>query len=200
MSKNKSKNFVEPREFFNELLHCMKDDEISERLGEIFLSIATKYVNHPMFVRYAHIREDLISVAAFACCKSYSKFRPDQNIILERDEDGEVTKTKKVEWDGKIVEYDYNKHYNPLSFFTTTMRNALFQYLKSEYKESNALNAYRVDIGLEADTAYTEMMKEKEERANEAEEAGLIDTDVDEDEDEEYDPEILDSKKPVIVW
>lgn len=202
------KNFVDPAEFFHELLVSMKQDQMTERLGEIFLLIAEKYANHPWFVKYTHIREDLISVGVLACCKAFPKFRPDQNILgrdengeVIRDEEGEIVSSTPVEWDGKVVPYDYKIHYNPLSLFTTVMKNAFRQFLSShEYKHRNIVNKYRMEIGLDADEAYADMIRTQEENeriviAEDDKEAEAFDFEDEEDYDEE-----IEEKENVIIW
>lgn len=154
-------NYVEPSEFFNETLKCLKNGEISNELGSMFLLLGERIVNHRHFVRYTHLRGDLISVCVHACCRAYDKFRPDRN-ILTRDEDGNIIKTEPVVWDGEMIEYDHKKHYNPHAFFTTVSFNALKQYLKQEYSHRNAINELKLDNGLDADYGYVEMMKERE--------------------------------------
>ena len=157
----KKKNYIEPEDFFEETLKCIIAGEISDGLGKMFMKISEKFVNHPNFVRYTHIREDFISTGCVACCRAYSQFRPDRN-ILTRDEDGVITSSTAVAWDGKIVPYDHNKHYNPHAFFSTVINNAILQFLKREYGYKNTINAIKLSHGLDADYGYVDMIKEQE--------------------------------------
>lgn len=164
MSTPKRKNFIEPSAMFTELLTCLKEDQMSEELGRMVILFSTNLAKHRNFIRYGHIKDDLIQTAVLGCVKSWSKFRPMRNNVLERCEDGYVVKSEKVEWDGKIVKYDYNIHNSPFAFFTTCARNEILQYLKTyHYKQKNIMNEMLVEMGEEADYGYLEMMKAKEE-------------------------------------
>lgn len=164
MANEKRKNFIEPSVMFDELLCCLKNDQMSEELGRMVNLFSTNLAKHRNFIRYGHMKDDIIQTAVLGCVKSWYKFRPMRNNVLERDEDGYVVKSEKVEWDGKIVKYDYNIHNSPFAFFTTCARNEILQYLKTyHYKQKNIMNELLVEMGEEADYGYIEMMKAKEE-------------------------------------
>jgi len=158
----KKKNYLEPATVFDELLRSIQQERMSEQLGAMVIIIATRYANHPMFVRYVHIREEIIANGILACCKSFMAYRPDKNNVLERDENGFVTKSEPVYWDGELVEYDYTKHNNPFTFFTTCIKNSNLQLLKKHYKQKNIVNALLVQQGENADYGYEDMMKERQ--------------------------------------
>lgn len=158
----KPKNYVNPSDFFNETLLCIKRGEVSDELGKMFMLLSERYVNSHRFVRYYHIREDLISTGVVACCRAYDKFRPDRN-TLTRDDEGEIINSEANSWDGKIVPYDHNIHYSPFAYFTSVVHNALIQFLRKEYKNRNIINAIRLEEGLEIDYGYEEMLRAEEE-------------------------------------
>ena len=162
MTIAKPKNYIKPDEFFNETLMCIKRGEVSDKLGKMFMLLCERYVNSPKFVRYFHIREDLIASGVVACCRAYDKFRPCRN-TLTRDDEGEIVNSEANYWDGKMVEYDHNDHYNPFAYFTSVCHNALIQYLRKEYKQKNIVNAIRLEEGLEADYGFVEMLENQEE-------------------------------------
>lgn len=172
----KKTNYLEPADFFRETIKCLKKDEMSEELGAMFYMLCEKYANHPRFVRYHHIRDDLISFALLACIKGFPKFRPYRNDLV-RDEEGNIIQSTKREWDGEIIEYDYRTCNNPFAFFTTCATNEILQFLKSEYNYKNIINKMRLENGMEADAGYTDMMKEREmaEKLENGEEELLID-------------------------
>jgi hypothetical protein len=165
-STQKVTKYIEPSIFFNETLKSIRNGQCSEELGSMFMLLSSKYVNSPKFVRYFHLRDDLIATGAMACLKAYDKFRPNRN-ILERNDEGEITKTTPVLWDGKVIEYDPVLHYSPFAYFTTTIHNAIIQTLKKEYNEKNIVNAIRVEEGLEADFGYNDMIEDQERKQNE---------------------------------
>lgn len=154
-------NYLEPADFFRETIICLKKDEMSEELGSMFYMLCEKYANHPRFVRYRHIRDDLISFGLLACIKGFPKFRPYRNDLV-RDDEGNIIQSTKREWDGEIIEYDYRTCNNPFAFFTTCATNEILQFLKSEYNYKNIINKMRLENGMEADAGYTDMMKERE--------------------------------------
>jgi hypothetical protein len=168
MTKKKSKNFIEPSEMFTELLQCLKNDQMSEELGKMVILFSKNLVKHRNFIRYGHMKDDLINTSILGCTKSWHKFRPMRNKVLKRDEEGKVLESERVEWDGKIVDYDYTIHNSPFNFFTTCARNEILQFIKSyHYKQKNIMNELLIEVGEEADYGYTEMMKAKEEKERE---------------------------------
>jgi hypothetical protein len=168
VKKTKSKNFIEPSEMFDELLVCLKDGQMSENLGRMIILFSTNLAKHRHFIRYSHLREDIIGTAILGCMKSWYKFRPMRNNVLSRDEDGKVSESERVEWDNKIVEYDYTIHNSPFNFFTTCARNELLQFLKTyHYRQKNLINELLVEMGEDADYGYNDMMKAKEDRERE---------------------------------
>lgn len=154
------KNYIEPADFFRETLRSLIADEINDKLALMFMKLANKYANHQKFVRYHHIRDDLISTGIEACVKGFPKFRPMRN-ILERDAEGEIISSTRVEWNNKLTEYDYRINNNPFAFFTTCMHNDILQFLKHDYNERNICNKIRLENGLDADEGYMEMMRKK---------------------------------------
>lgn len=154
-------NYLEPSVFYAEVVKCLIDGKMSNELGEMFTLVSTRYTNHRHFVRYYHLKEDLIATGAMACCKSFSKFEP-----LKRSE---------PEWDGKTpIDYHYTRCNNPFAFFTTCVRNEWLQFLKKDYRSKNAVNALRVANGLDADYGYNDMIQNQEAekaRSNEPQDA-----------------------------
>ena len=161
MQDKKPKYYIEPQDFFRETIISLQRDEPTDKLAVMFMKLCEKYANHPNFVRYHHIRDDLISVGVLACLKGLPKFRPYRN-ELTRAENGEILTSTKVEWDGEMLEYDYRFCNNPFAFFTKCMHNEVLQMLKAEYNFKNVLNKVRLENGLEADEGYNEMIREKD--------------------------------------
>ena len=139
----KTKNYIEPAVFFDEVLACQKTGVISETLGKYFLKLAEKYANHRYFVRYHHIKPDIISVAAMACCKAAMAFSPLKS--------GET-------WDKVTpIKYNYKTCNNPFAFFTKCCENAIIQFIMSEYNQKNIKNKMLITHGYEADYGYVDM-------------------------------------------
>jgi len=161
LPQQKPKHYLDAGEMFDETLVCLRKEEISDKLGKMFYQLAEKFVNHPNFVRYHHIREDLISYAVLGCIKGFSRFMPYRN-ILERDEHGEIISSTKQEWNGEHVEYNYLTCNNPFAYYTTTANNEILQFLKSEYKQKNISNKMKLSMGIDADEGYRDMIREQE--------------------------------------
>lgn len=145
---NDKKNYLEPKDFFDEIIRCLIAEQMSDKLGEMFFKVATKYANHRNFIRYYHLRDDLVSAGLLACCKSFTKFKP--------------LKMSEGEWDGEMFTYHHSVCNNPFAFFTTCIHNDWLQLLKKDYKSKNIVNAIRVKNGLEPDFGYNDMIKDKE--------------------------------------
>jgi hypothetical protein len=127
------------------------------------------------------MREELISNGVVACVRAFQSFRPMRNNILERDEEGNITKSERVEWDGQILDYNHNIHNNAFAFFTTCITNANIQYLKKYYQHKNLVNALLVEAGESADYGYEDYVKAKQ--------ASTIEDDFDQ--DERYNADII---------
>jgi len=144
------KEYLTQRELFEEIIKCRIDGQISNKLGSMFMKLSSKVANHYKFVRYIHIREDLIAAGAMACCKAFEKFHP--------------YKDKDIDWDEETpIEYDYLIHSNSFAYMTSSIWNAFLQVLKREYKFSNVVNASRIKEGYDASFGYTDMIAEQEE-------------------------------------
>lgn len=152
--EKKKKNYISSREFFNCIMDARIKGYITNELAGMFMLLSERNANHRKFVRYHHIRQDLISVSNLACVKGFPKFRP--------------YKDKERLWDGvSPIEYDHEVCSNIFSFFTTCIHNALKQHLKDEYNQSNINNKMRLQMGMAASDGYCDMIKEKEEEGEE---------------------------------
>jgi hypothetical protein len=72
----KSNNYIEPAEFFDTVLDSRRKGYVTEELGKMFMMLAERFCNHPNWVRYKHLREDMIAQGTFACVKAFDKFSP----------------------------------------------------------------------------------------------------------------------------
>lgn len=191
MATAKKTNYLEPAAVFEELLKCISAGKLSNKMGEMIITISTKYATHPMFGGYKHIREELIHNGILACCKSYAGFRPNRNIIISRDpETNEITESQAVYWDGVIVPYNHNDHYNPFTFFTTCIKNANIQYLKKYYQHKNMINELMIENQMNPDWGYSDMIDAQRRASCDVDEIDEVEKDplydyLEEDNDEE---------------
>ena len=111
--------YIDKEEFREELTICINADVISNRLGKMFLDIATNLVNHRHFVRYPiDLKYDLIGEGVERCCKGYKKFDPTFGT-------------------------------SPLAYFTQTCYNANRAFLGKEYKKINTVNQLKEEHQLD---------------------------------------------------
>lgn len=152
-----SKHYLSSGEFFDAIMESRIQGEISDKLAMMFVLLSERNVNHRNFVRYHHIRQDLIQVGQLACVSAFKSFRP-----FKSKEDSEVWEENPY-----TIEYHHEHCSNSFAYFTTCIRNAIIQYLKTEYNESNVVNKTRLESGLDASYGYVDMVAEQEARAAE---------------------------------
>lgn len=75
---DKKKYYMTNKELLAEIVSCQKNGVMSEKLGEMYMLLSERNINHRHFVRYP-FRDDLISVAVTACCAATFKFNPDKS-------------------------------------------------------------------------------------------------------------------------
>jgi hypothetical protein len=144
--------YLPPAEFFAEVLKCKIDGKISERLGRMFLLLSEKTTNHRYWIRYAHLKEDMVAESCHACIRAFKGYRPFTPAYVE--EHGE--------WDGvTMVDYDYISCYNPHGWFTTSIMNRLKQFMRAEYNQLNIVNKQKVALGLDPSFGYEEVMEKE---------------------------------------
>lgn len=163
---DESRHYIKTIDFFNEQMRVLKSGEISPELGEMFMTLSSKYSNHSNFNRYYHLKDDMIMEGVLACVRDCFKFRPIRNDIV-RDSEGEIISSTPVMWDGKDIDYHHEDNYSPLAFYTTTIRRAFIDVIKRDYASRNIVNQLLLDNGLEADVGYLDAMKAKETREKE---------------------------------
>lgn len=175
-----SEYYLLPNDFFREILSSLIDGEPSDSLVGMFILLSERTANHRYFVGYPHLRQDIISTAQLACLKAFDSFRPYKD------------KQASMEWaqDPYVFDYDYRVCNSAFAFFTTCIMNDVFRFMKEEYNHRNAVNATRVQQGMDPDYGYAEMEKGREDKAKVAAAAEPDDLDADDeftDEDEDED-------------
>ena len=144
--------YLPPADFFEEVLRCKINGKISNRLGKMFLMLAEKTTNHRYWIRYVHLKDDMIAESSYACTKAFAGFRPFNPAYVEAN----------GEWDGTtMVEYDYLTCYNPHAWFTTAIMNRLRQFMRIEYNQTNIVNKTKVTLGLDPSFGYEEVMEKE---------------------------------------
>ncbi|WGH49897.1 hypothetical protein [Alishewanella phage vB_AspM_Slickus01] len=145
--------YLPPDVFFEEVLRCKIKGEISQELGRMFLLLAEKTTQHRSWVRYHHIKQDMISEAVLVCVgKGFQKYKPFQDMS---------------QWDGKtMVKYSYLTCWNPHAWFTKCIFNQLKGFMKSEYGVTNVRNKIRLDNGLETTYGYDQVLENEFEQKN----------------------------------
>ena len=177
---NQKKNYIDTNTMFDEWVKSSKNGKISNELGLMFYKLAEKNANHRYFVRYTHIRDELISEGVLGCIRGFPKFRPFRN-----DEEN-----SKIIWDGESdIIYHHTLCNSPFSYYTRIIHNAFKQFLKQhEYKQRNISNSLRELSDLPTDEGYNDMVRQQ---ANDDPDNPYYDHDYNDDENytsEGYDP------------
>lgn len=157
MSNEKEKHYLSSGEFFTAIIESRIDGKISDKLARMFILLSERNANHQNFVGYHHLREEFIHIGQLACVIGFKHFRPFKD--AERSKEWEENK--------ESIEYNYQYCSNSFAFFTTCIRNAIIQYLKTEYNQSNIKNKQRIQFGLDPSFGYSDMIKEQEEAERE---------------------------------
>lgn len=155
---DKKEFYLPPEVFFDEVLNSKRDDKVSNKLAGMFMMLSEKIANHRYWIRYSHLRSDIISENHYACIRGFDGFEPYQK--------GHIKQIGHA-WNGEEVEYDYKTCNNPHAWFTTCCMNNLKQYMKREYNQSNVINKVKVENGLDASYGYDDMVREQEAEASE---------------------------------
>jgi len=153
-NETKKKFYLPANVFFDEMVRCLQDGKISDTLGRMFMLLAEKHAMHRNFIRYTHLREEIIGESIVACVYAFPRFNP-----YRKEYEKEHGK-----WDGSDLDYHHTKHHNPHTFFTTSIRNHLFNYVMKEYDQSNVTNAIKVQHGMDPSHGYEDAMKAKEQK------------------------------------
>ena len=132
MLKEKKKNYIEPEEFFAEVLESRRHEKASNKLGEMFMTLSERFCNHPNFVRYKHLREDMISTGAFACLKAFPKFSP-YNKLGTLIKMGEVVE-KDNEYEYTIKGTTYRFRFQDLTIKNEDGNNETMEHINDIYK------------------------------------------------------------------
>lgn len=169
-TSKKSKHYLESKDFYDETIKCQINGEISEKLARMFILLSERNANHRNFVRYTHIREDIILIGQLACAHAFKFFIPFKCKEASR----------KWKENPTPIEYHHEHCSNIFAFFTTCIRHDIIHFLKSEYKQSNIMNKKRISVGLDPSFGYVDMVKERERK--EAIARGDYDFDQDDDE------------------
>lgn len=78
----RSEWFVDKDEMSEEVRRSQLSGHVTEHLGELFIRIATGFVNGPRFVRYDNsIKEDLIGAAVERMMVYWKNINPDGNPV-----------------------------------------------------------------------------------------------------------------------
>ena len=73
--KIKEKGYLSNKEMFEELIICQKKNVVSDKLGRMFMILATRYSTKPCFSGYSY-RLELVNSGIVACVAALHKFDP----------------------------------------------------------------------------------------------------------------------------
>jgi DNA-directed RNA polymerase specialized sigma subunit len=73
----KDSDYISSEELFNEVLRCQAEGRVNNVLGQMFLTLATRYGTKPNFSGYSYL-DEMISSGVVACIASLNKFNPEK--------------------------------------------------------------------------------------------------------------------------
>lgn len=76
--KKKAGNYIDKDEFREEILKCRENDELSEKLTKMFITLANNVANK-MYYADPMDREDCVSTALYSCVKYWKSFNPEKS-------------------------------------------------------------------------------------------------------------------------
>jgi len=71
--KTKEKGYLSNKEMFEEVINCQKQNRVSDKLGRMFMILATRYASKPNFSGYSY-RSELINSGIVGCVAALHKF------------------------------------------------------------------------------------------------------------------------------
>ena len=74
----KDVDYLSNKEFLPQIISCQETNIISNRLGEMFMILATRYASKPNFSGYTY-KDEMISHAIVACVASVNKFNTEKS-------------------------------------------------------------------------------------------------------------------------
>ena len=76
--KKKEEGYLSNNEMFKEVIKCQLDDQISDKLGRMFMIMSRRIATKPNFSGYSY-KEEMIGNGVVACCGALHKFDPDKS-------------------------------------------------------------------------------------------------------------------------
>lgn len=70
---NKEEGYLSNKEMYNEVIKCQNDNQISEKLGKMFMILSKRISSKPNFSSYSY-KDEMISNSLVACCAALHKF------------------------------------------------------------------------------------------------------------------------------
>ena len=75
--KTKEEGYLSNKEMYAEVIKCQENDEISDKLGKMFMILARRYATKPNFAGYSY-KDEMISHGVVACVASLHKFNAEK--------------------------------------------------------------------------------------------------------------------------
>ena len=128
--KKKEEGYLSNKEMLAELLICQKNDVISDKLGKMFMILATRYATKINFSGYSY-RDEMVSNGIVSCCAALHKF--------------DVTKSKTP---------------NPFAYYTSIIHNCFIQILNKEKRQQEIRDALLISNGMNPSYGFLEKHKQ----------------------------------------
>lgn len=79
MKKKESKDYLSNKEMYAEIVICQEKNVMSDKLGKMFVLLATHYATKPKFSGYSY-RDEMVDAGITACCVAFNKFNPQRSV------------------------------------------------------------------------------------------------------------------------
>lgn len=76
--QKKTGNYLDKNEFREEILKCRENDELSDKLTRMFITLANN-VSNRMYYADPQDKEDCVSTALMACVKYWKSYNPEKS-------------------------------------------------------------------------------------------------------------------------
>lgn len=122
----KEEGYLSNKEMLAEVLECQKNDVISDKLGKMFMILATRYSTKPNFSGYSY-RDEMVSNGIVSCCAALHKFDPTKSLTP-----------------------------NPFAYYTSIIHNCFIQILNKEKRQQEIRDQILVNNDMNPSHTYLE--------------------------------------------
>lgn len=75
----KSKDYLSNKEMFAEVMQCQETGLVSNKLGKMYMLMATRYATKPNFSGYTY-KDEMINAGVVSCCAALNSFNSEKSV------------------------------------------------------------------------------------------------------------------------